>query len=184
MDQILGSIRRMIAESAPTFEPPGPVAENGGAAETEDYRLGQEDFGSFSAGMPESVDTDSGALVDFTQAIEEARATLEAAGVLPGAGATQESLPEERSYGERPLWPSERTVGWSSSMTSAETQAAVGGAFNELSAFLAARTGRGVDDLVEDLLRPLLKDWLDTNLPALVERLVREEIGKLSRGSR
>jgi cell pole-organizing protein PopZ len=36
-------------------------------------------------------------------------------------------------------------------------------------------------DLVRELLRPMLKDWLDTNLPPLVERLVQEEIRRVSR---
>ena len=35
---------------------------------------------------------------------------------------------------------------------------------------------RTLEDLVKDMLRPMLKSWLDDNLPALVERLVRAEI--------
>ena len=33
----------------------------------------------------------------------------------------------------------------------------------------------------EDMMRPMLKNWLDDNLPSLVERLVREEIERVSR---
>jgi cell pole-organizing protein PopZ len=33
-----------------------------------------------------------------------------------------------------------------------------------------------IEDLAKDLLLPLLKQWVDKNLPALVERIVREEI--------
>jgi cell pole-organizing protein PopZ len=40
---------------------------------------------------------------------------------------------------------------------------------------------RTLEDLVEDMLRPMLKSWLDENLPPLVERLVRAEIERLSR---
>jgi hypothetical protein len=36
--------------------------------------------------------------------------------------------------------------------------------------------------LVSELIRPMLKTWLDDNLPAIVERLVRAEIERLSRG--
>jgi cell pole-organizing protein PopZ len=32
------------------------------------------------------------------------------------------------------------------------------------------------------MLRPMLKDWLDENLPALVERMVEKEISRISRG--
>jgi cell pole-organizing protein PopZ len=39
-----------------------------------------------------------------------------------------------------------------------------------------------VDELVREMLRPMLKAWLDDNLPSLVERLVRAEIERVSRG--
>lgn len=38
-----------------------------------------------------------------------------------------------------------------------------------------------LEDLIRDLLRPHLKDWLDRNLPTIVERLVRAEIERMSR---
>ena len=37
-----------------------------------------------------------------------------------------------------------------------------------------------LEELVKDLLRPMLKDWLDRNLPGLVERLVAREIAKIA----
>jgi cell pole-organizing protein PopZ len=33
-----------------------------------------------------------------------------------------------------------------------------------------------IEDLAKELLFPLLKEWIDSNLPALVEKIVREEI--------
>ena len=41
--------------------------------------------------------------------------------------------------------------------------------------------GRTLEDLVRELLRPMLKDWLDAQLPKIVERLVQEEIQRMSR---
>ncbi len=41
--------------------------------------------------------------------------------------------------------------------------------------------GPTLEDLVRDELREQLKRWLDANLPALVERLVRAEIDELRR---
>ena len=38
------------------------------------------------------------------------------------------------------------------------------------------------EDLVKEMLRPMLKSWLDENLPPMVERLVRQEIERVSRG--
>jgi cell pole-organizing protein PopZ len=39
--------------------------------------------------------------------------------------------------------------------------------------------GPTVEDIVREELRPLLKSWLDANLPSLVERLVRAEIERV-----
>jgi len=40
--------------------------------------------------------------------------------------------------------------------------------------------GRTLDELVKELLRPMLKAWLDANLPPLVQRLVEAEIARLA----
>ena len=45
-----------------------------------------------------------------------------------------------------------------------------------------SQNARTLDDLVKEMLRPMLKSWLDDNLPSLVERLVRAEIERVSRG--
>lgn len=39
--------------------------------------------------------------------------------------------------------------------------------------------GPTIEDLVREEIRPLLKEWLDINLPPLVERLVRAEIERV-----
>ena len=44
--------------------------------------------------------------------------------------------------------------------------------------------GRTVEQLAADLLRPMLKEWLDENLPGLVERLVKREIERIARSRR
>jgi uncharacterized protein len=62
------------------------------------------------------------------------------------------------------------------------TSAAVDSAFNHLAQFVFTQNGRTIEDLVRDMLRPMLKTWLDDNLPGLVERLVRAEIERVSRG--
>ncbi|UYN97697.1 MAG: DUF2497 domain-containing protein [Enhydrobacter sp.] len=41
--------------------------------------------------------------------------------------------------------------------------------------------GKTIEDLVKEMLRPMLKDWLDRNLPAIVERSVEREIARLTR---
>jgi cell pole-organizing protein PopZ len=41
--------------------------------------------------------------------------------------------------------------------------------------------GQTIEDLVKEMLRPMLKDWLDNNLPPMVERYVEREIARLTR---
>ncbi|MDF3075531.1 MAG: hypothetical protein K0S54_3198 [Alphaproteobacteria bacterium] len=41
--------------------------------------------------------------------------------------------------------------------------------------------GRALEDMVGEMLRPMLQQWLDSNLPAIVERLVQQEIQKMSK---
>ncbi len=41
--------------------------------------------------------------------------------------------------------------------------------------------GRTLEDVVRELLRPLLKAWLDENLPRIVEAKVAEEVERIAR---
>jgi cell pole-organizing protein PopZ len=67
-------------------------------------------------------------------------------------------------------------------LLSRSTSAAVDSAFASLTHTVLSQNARTLDDLVKDMLRPMLKSWLDDNLPSLVERLVRAEIERVSRG--
>jgi cell pole-organizing protein PopZ len=67
-------------------------------------------------------------------------------------------------------------------LLSRSTTAAVDTAFASLTHTVLSQNARTLDDLVKDMLRPMLKSWLDDNLPGLVERLVRAEIERVSRG--
>ncbi|MGY6569576.1 MAG: PopZ family protein [Salinarimonas sp.] len=69
-------------------------------------------------------------------------------------------------------------------LLSQATDEAVGSAFNQLAHTVLANNGRTLDDLVKEMLRPMLKVWLDDNLPTIVERMVRAEIERVSRGGR
>ena len=56
--------------------------------------------------------------------------------------------------------------------------------FGELAAAIDGQQRRSLDEMAEEMLRPMLREWLDDNLPTLVERLVREEIERVARGPR
>src|SRR5262249_31260747 len=68
------------------------------------------------------------------------------------------------------------------SLLSPRTKAAVDTAFNSLTHTVLMQNPRPVEDLVREMLKPMLKAWLDENLPNMVERLVRSEIERVSRG--
>lgn len=69
-------------------------------------------------------------------------------------------------------------------LISTATLTAVDSAFNSLAHTVIGQNARTLEDLVKEMLRPLLKVWLDDNLPGLVERIVRAEIERVSRGRR
>lgn len=71
------------------------------------------------------------------------------------------------------------------SLLSQNTGLQVARSFEELAAAVdGAAERRSLDEIAEDMLRPMLREWLDDNLPTLVERLVREEIERVARGPR
>jgi uncharacterized protein len=67
-------------------------------------------------------------------------------------------------------------------LMSQNTVAAVDSAFNTLAQTVLSNNARTLEDLVKEMLRPMLKAWLDDNLPNLVEKIVRAEIERVSRG--
>jgi uncharacterized protein len=67
-------------------------------------------------------------------------------------------------------------------MLSRSTVSAVESAFNTLANTVLSNNARTLEDLVREMLRPMLKSWLDDNLPGLVERIVKAEIERVSRG--
>ncbi|HEY3621367.1 MAG TPA: DUF2497 domain-containing protein [Roseiarcus sp.] len=67
-------------------------------------------------------------------------------------------------------------------LLSPEADEAVALSFGALTANLDIRSGVLADSMVREMLRPMLKKWLDENLPAIVEQLVRAEIQRVARG--
>jgi cell pole-organizing protein PopZ len=70
----------------------------------------------------------------------------------------------------------------SQQILSRSTASAVETAFSSLTNTVTSNNGRTLEDLVKEMLRPMLKSWLDDNLPGLVERIVKAEIERVSRG--
>ena len=154
MEEILASIRRIIAD-----EEPGESAAHAGAA--------------FDAPPPRPAPSSP------EEAAKEAEIDTMLARLQ--AGPRPAPPPEHPVASERRGSPPPGERG----LLSAATAEAVDTAFDTLAQSAAqeaqVRNGRTVEELVSELLRPMLKAWLDDNLPALVERLVRAEIERVTR---
>ena len=89
---------------------------------------------------------------------------------LPHTDMEKQPLSEEiESSADRPA---------SSDLMSPSSAVAVSGSFDRLK----RNAMDNLDAKTELILRPMLREWLDDNLPSLVERLVREEIERVARG--
>nr|WP_308238027.1 DUF2497 domain-containing protein [Phenylobacterium sp. J426] len=68
-------------------------------------------------------------------------------------------------------------------MVSERAATAAASAFGQLSAAIAMpREGRTLEDVVRELLTPLLQQWLDENLPRIVQEAVEAEVSRIARG--
>jgi cell pole-organizing protein PopZ len=143
MEEILASIRRIIAEdqAAPQSPPVPPL-------------------------------TASLRLADPVQPVAPA----------PSAQVTALSPREPPRREEAPAQPAPQAP--AAPLVSAGTASAVGDAFERLAATPVPPPLRSLEEAVSEMLRPMLKSWLDDNLPALVERLVKAEIERLTRAAR
>ncbi|WP_222184764.1 DUF2497 domain-containing protein [Geminicoccus harenae] len=165
MEEILSSIRRIIAEEDDV--PPRPLTEQ--------------------SGRPEPAGDD---VLELTERIDEPRprpefhpAPVRPTEAPPPAPAHRpEPSPAVAASQEPPLAEPNPLV---SSAAAASSAAA-------LSKLARAATppppetprpiaGLTVEQLLVSMLEPMLKEWFDKNLPALVERIVEDEVKKLVR---
>jgi len=174
MEEILASIRRIISEDdAPPAEAapepaPEPVVARAIAPEPEPEPA--------PVAEPEPAED----VLELTHRIEPAPATsvgdldvyskdepepepVPAPKPLPDLVATRAGDDDEELVGE-------------------STAFAAANAFSNLTASIPLpAAGRTLEDLTRELLRPLLKAWLEENLPRIVEAKVAEEVERISR---
>jgi hypothetical protein len=100
----------------------------------------------------------------------------------------EEDIPEiemrDRYEEEEPIMPPKRPV--PSDILSSGTQAAALGSLSKLATKMPIERSRSYDgvtleDIVRELLHPMLREWMDDNLPTMVERIVQKELEKLAR---
>ena len=91
--------------------------------------------------------------------------------------------PHARGSRETPPQPAPKpSAAGAADILSHSTAASVESAFNSLAATVLSNNSRTLEDIVREMMRPMLKSWLDDNLPNLVERIVKTEIERVARG--
>jgi cell pole-organizing protein PopZ len=209
MEEILSSIRRIIADEETDDKSGGDdelaTAGAGSEALADDAdRLarGATDEADAEEDVLEltKVVRDTGEVIDFQgerssadsawdddEARPDDAQRLE---VAPADHAPEEPVGSGRNHIERKDQVVHNEPARASELMSATTASVAGGAFAKLSEALqrtpaeesvADTSGRTVEQFFEDIARPILKKWLDANLPAIVERLVQKEIQKIAR---
>jgi cell pole-organizing protein PopZ len=186
MEEILASIRRIIADDEPAKPPaapdlpppravaaivpaPEPVLPPAAEAPTPEPPPVVEDVLDLTEAMAAPAEP----TVGFRHINGESDLTFEDSADQPPAAPRS---PEPAMQVRRSPPPD------AAALVSPTTSEAVDTAFNSLAHTVLMQNARTLEDLVRDMLRPMLKSWLDENLPSLVERLVRAEIERVSRG--
>jgi uncharacterized protein len=191
MEEILASIRRIISDDDAAKPVPAAARltpEPAPAAATAVVKNSQDDIDAMLASFDAAEDgePDEGppakaqAPADVLDLTESVQAGAASNGIDRSADVAFDKPPEL----ERPRPPeAPRTLPMPDrTLLSPRTTAAVDSAFNSLAHTVLMQNSRTLEDLVREMLKPMLKAWLDDNLPNMVERLVRAEIERVSRG--
>jgi cell pole-organizing protein PopZ len=165
MEEILASIRRIISDD----DAGKPVSSKPAPARAE-AKNRQNDSDAMPAGFDAAGDRpDDPADTRVADALATADVIALAEAMQAKASAVNGMDHAPRELPDRPL-------------LSPRTTAAVDTAFNSLTHTVLMQNPRTLEDLAREMLKPMLKAWLDDNLPNIVERLVRAEIERVSRG--
>jgi cell pole-organizing protein PopZ len=178
--------------------PPPPAAPADDAA-----GMNQDDIDAMLAGLEEAPEPEPAPPVEEPEEVLELTEAMEAAPEEPAsfrkidggqdvvfdeapAPAPPPRMaappPPPRPMPAPPPAMSAAAMGPDHPLISHATAAAVDAAFNSLAQTVLVNNAMTLEDLVKDMLRPMLQSWLDNNLPGVVERLVRAEIERVARG--
>ena len=188
MEEILASIRRIISdddEGKLASSKPAPAPMTATARADAKRRQGDIDAmpGGFDAAGDQELDDPAQAQVT-ADVIELAEAMQAKAPASNGIDHSTDAVLDGAPGPEHPHAPQEpRAMPVPDRpLLSPHTTAAVDTAFNSLAHTVLMENPRTLEDLVREMLKPMLKAWLDDNLPNIVERLVRAEIDRVARG--
>jgi cell pole-organizing protein PopZ len=197
MEEILASIRRIIADDDVPKDPPKDVPKDAPKPAAAAAKVAAEPAPPPAPAAKNSQDDIDAMLAGFDAALKDeaeeappadadvldlteqmvAKAAFDTIDGPPDVVFSEAPEPVRAAPPPEQPWPSpDRTL------LSPRTSAAVDMAFNSLAHTVLVQNSRTLEDLVKEMLKPMLKSWLDDNLPNMVERLVRAEIERVSRG--
>jgi cell pole-organizing protein PopZ len=189
MEEILASIRKIIADdekpAAPAEEAaPEPVAlapqpEPEPVPEPEPIEDDVLDLGAEAERIIEEPPAPAAQPADDVDFAEPQTAVRPEPEPEP-----EPPQPQLQAFVPPPIQPQPAPPMDMAALISDQTGAAVQNAFGALANTVLSNNARTLEDLVKEMLKPMLKTWLDDNLPAMVERLVRAEIERVARGGR
>ena len=189
MEEILASIRRIIADEEAakpqTQAAPEPLPDKAAAAgmpaEPREEKIGTGLAAPVAQETSEpEADLDPPGVAETVPAFDADEAAF--SDIDEHANDDFEDAPATLESVSRPAGGHLRAIEAPEPLLSAQATVAVNSAFGTLAHTVLVQNARTLEDLVKEMLCPMLKIWLDDNLPNLVERLVRAEIERVSRG--
>jgi cell pole-organizing protein PopZ len=162
MEEILASIRRIISEDGATVEAAPPPADS----VLDLTEMMEAEAAAAAPPPPLPLPPEPPAALEV---VMEDNVPDMPVPEIPAA------LPETPAGGSDDRLVSEMTAQAAASVISSVMPQQAGGGLP------MGNGGRTLESMVMELIRPVLKEWLDRNLPALVERVVQKEIRKITR---
>jgi cell pole-organizing protein PopZ len=185
MEEILASIRRIIsedeqpAEAAAAEADPEPEPEPPPPLPIPDDDEPEPPPPAAPLPIPDDDEPEDDAL-ELTQKVET-HGDLDVMAPVEPEPFEDVGEPPPPVAGHEPYWPGKPAA----KLVSDPTEELAASAFGRLSAsILMPAHGRTLEDVVRELLAPLLKQWLDDNLPRIVQNAVDEEVARIARGGR
>ena len=174
MDEILASIRRIITDDdAPAEDAKAPEPAVAETPTTPAAKGKAEEAPSASEAEPATAQTGK---TESGKKSSDDTATVSEKNMADTKGGEAQSV-----EGDETLVGDKATTDTASAF--AKLSVAVKESAGEPSMTMPA-PGRSLEDVVRELLRPILKEWLETHLPEIVREHVEEEVARISRGSR
>jgi cell pole-organizing protein PopZ len=172
MEEILASIRRIISED----DPPGGAEAGGEASAT---------AAQPNIALPEEDDNAPLVLEDevleLTDRIDD---PVELAGA-PQIDDLEVMAPPSRGFDYEPAFSEPSALSFDEPLVGRSASGAAASAFDALErSIMMPPGGRTLEDVVREMLRPMLKAWLDENLPGIVEAQVAAEVERIARQRR